>query len=108
MRKRIIKNHILLGIFIIQVFLIPATTTVSADVSLFIKTGVDMNIRTEVSLDRVFSISDVSYYLAIPAAFLSASRSENTLSLISASKGSYLNGVFKKLKRILSGISKFY
>ena len=89
-------------------FLIPVTSSVDTSVSLFIKTGVDMNIRTNVSLDRAFSISEVSYYLASPAAFLSARRSENTLTLISASKGSYLNGVFKKLKRILSGISKCF
>jgi hypothetical protein len=108
MRKRIIKNHILYGIFIIPVFLILALSSVSAGVSLFIKTGIDMNIRSDVSQDRAFSISDVSYYRASPAAIFVARRSENRLSLISASKGSYLNGVFKKLKRMLSGISKFF
>jgi hypothetical protein len=121
MRKRIIKNHILFGVFIIPVFLIFAISSVSAGVNLYLKTGVDegnlvmacsrgadIDIRTEVSLGRAVSISEASYYRVSPDTIFSAWRSENTLSLISASKGTYLNGVFKKLKRMLSGISKLF
>lgn len=121
MRKRIIKNHILFGVFIIPVFLIFAISSVSAGVDLYLKTGVDegnsvmacsrgadIDIRTEVSQGLVFSITETSYYQASPVPAFSPRRSENTPSLISASKGSYLNGVFKKLKRMLSGISKLF
>jgi hypothetical protein len=67
-----------------------------------------MDIRTDILQGWEFSINKASYYRAIPASTFSTRRYENTLSFISASMGSSLNSVFKKLKRVLSGISKFF
>jgi hypothetical protein len=118
MRRIILKYHIHLLVFMIPVFLFPANSAVSACPSLFLDGGVDeLNsvtackscaISTYAFLDRAFFISEASYYRASTDSVLSSGSSGNTQSLISASMGSYLNGLFKKLKRILSGISKFF
>jgi hypothetical protein len=130
MRDKNIRNHILFRVFIIPVFLILAVSSVSAESYLYQQTGVSennsgmvcikgansyfhvsrnlaerkpwmngINIKTDILLGWAVSLAETSYYRSRPVP---------AFSTISVSMGSSLNNVFKKLKRMLSGISKFF
>jgi hypothetical protein len=130
MRGKIIRNHILFRVFIIPVFLILAVSSVSAESYLYRQTSVGednsgmacirgtdsyfhvsrnlaegkpwmngINIKTDILRDWAFSLAETSYYRSRPVL---------AFSTISVSMGSSLNSLFKKFKRMLSGISKFF
>jgi hypothetical protein len=120
MRKRISNYHIDLMVFLITVFLISPDLTLSASASPAVKTGEvrcnsvsacrccdSMAIRSDASRSKIIYVSGTSLYPAITSAVFPAIYSLNRPNLTSLSMGSYLNGIFKKLKRFLSGLSKF-
>jgi hypothetical protein len=121
MSCKIIRNHIFSRVFIIPILLILTISLVSTDIDLSRRTaisegnsgmaccrGADIDIRTHLSLDRVIYIPDALYYRVNPAQAFLTRCSENIPSIITVSKGTSINGIFKKLKRMLSGISKFF
>jgi hypothetical protein len=121
MRKRIPKHHILLLVSLFTVFLISVNSVLSACASLPNKSGdVRCNsvsawssrgvkcVGANVLEGKIFYISEAFFYTSGTSAVFSAECSGNALNSTSTSFGSYLNGIFKKLKRLLLGISKLF
>jgi hypothetical protein len=117
MKNRTIKINILSGIFIITAFLVVGKYIVSAEGSspkmAYSKGACIFSHISEKSVEGELRIHGAVFQNSFMCSDLfcfpdTSCCKVNFVDAISASKGSFLIALFKKLRRILSGISRFF